>query len=192
MSIGILALQGDFARHEQSIRNAGEQAILVRTSEDLHKSDGLIIPGGESTTLTNLLNKHGLWDEIAAFAIEKPVFGTCAGLIVLAAKVNKNHLRTLGLIDIEVDRNAYGRQVDSFIDNVQIQLSGHMQTVEGVFIRAPKIIHIGASVTPLGWHKQDVVMAESGNILVAAFHPELTNSSIIHNYFLSKIKNVFV
>jgi len=185
--IGILALQGDFEKHRQVIARIGSEPVFVRSKMELDSVAGLIVPGGESTTLTNLMKKHGLWDEIIAFGRQKPIFGTCAGLIVLAKKVVSNHVETLGLIDVTVARNAYGRQVDSFIDDLQLNLNGHPANLEGVFIRAPKIVAFGEGVTPLAWHKEDVVMAESGNIMVATFHPELTDDVRVHEYFLRKV-----
>lgn len=185
--IGILAIQGDFEKHKQAISKLGEEAVLVRTKAELDSCEGLIIPGGESTTLTNLLKKHGLWDEIRVFASARPIFGTCAGLIILAARVNKNHVQTLGLIDITVERNAYGRQVNSFIDDVEININGTEKHFEGVFIRAPRIVELGKGVVPLAHHNQDVVMAEQDNILVATFHPELTDDLLVHRYFVEKV-----
>jgi 5'-phosphate synthase pdxT subunit len=185
--MGILALQGDFEKHRQMLERIGHKAALVRTKAELDLVAGLIIPGGESTTLTNLMKKHELWKEIVAFGKQKPIFGTCAGLIILSKQVTSSYVETLGLIDITVARNAYGRQVDSFIDDLRLTLNGKPETTEGVFIRAPKIVAIGQTVKPLAWHKDDIVMAESGNILVATFHPELTDDARVHEYFLRKV-----
>ncbi len=185
--IGILALQGDFEKHRQVISRIGCESILVRTKAELDSVAGLIIPGGESTTLTNLMKKHGLWEEMLVFGRQRPIFGTCAGLIVLAKHVVNNHVETLELIDLTVARNAYGRQVDSFIDDLRLNLNGHPENLEGVFIRAPKIVSIGEKVTPLAWHKEDWVMVESGNIMVATFHPELTDDTRVHEYFMRKV-----
>ncbi|MBN1558962.1 pyridoxal 5'-phosphate synthase glutaminase subunit PdxT [candidate division KSB1 bacterium] len=192
ITVGILALQGDFAKHAQMIEKLGQRPILIRTAEQLRQCDGLIIPGGESTTLLKLMKKHALWDAVLDFARPKPVFGTCAGCIVVARSILGTKQESLGLIDIDVQRNAYGRQVDSFIDAVDIQLNGTMDKMEGVFIRAPKIKRIGKDVTPLAWHRNDVILAEQGCILVGTFHPELTEDSRVHEYFLRKIKaNLF-
>jgi 5'-phosphate synthase pdxT subunit len=187
MTIGILAVQGDFALHDKMLRQLDVETLLVRTKEMVNACHGLILPGGESTTLTNLLKKHGLWDELSAFAETRPIFGTCAGLIILAKRVVKNNLQPLGLIDISVERNAYGRQIDSFIDDITLHLDKQEQC-EGVFIRAPKIVAIGKSVMPLAWHKQDIVLVESDHILAGTFHPELTDNPKIHQYFIAKIK----
>ena len=185
--IGVLAIQGDFDLHRQMVEHLGHEAVLVRTPEQLAPCQGLIVPGGESTTLTKLLKKHGLWNALTDFAAERPLFGTCAGLIVLARETVSNDIETLGLIDIAVARNAYGRQVDSFIDDVKLDLNHQTSTFEGVFIRAPKIVSLGDGVTPLAWHGGDVVMAENRRVLVATFHPELTDDPRVHQYFIHKV-----
>lgn len=187
MIIGVLAIQGDYARHREMLLAMGEETLLVRTADELAGCDGLIVPGGESTTLTTLLQKHGLWEPLQEFGRRKAIFGTCAGLILLASAARDHHCQTLGLIDLEVQRNAYGRQIDSFIDTVRLELNGQAGTMEGVFIRAPKIIHLGAAVTPLGWHGGDVVAAENTHILVSTFHPELTDDTTLHRYFTAKV-----
>ena len=189
MTVGILALQGDFEKHERMIETLGQKPALVRTRQHLHDCDGLIIPGGESTTLTKLLKKHDMWDAISDFA--KPIYGTCAGCILVANSIAEMDQDSLKLIDIAVQRNAYGRQVDSFIDDITIQLDGTSATVEGVFIRAPKIKSLGKGVTPLAWHKDDVILAEQGAVLVGTFHPELTDDMRVHDYFLRKIETNF-
>ncbi|RMG67039.1 MAG: pyridoxal 5'-phosphate synthase glutaminase subunit PdxT [Calditrichaeota bacterium] len=189
MKIGILALQGDFELHSKALARLSVEVQLVRKPDQLTQCSGLIIPGGESTTFIRLLKAVSLYQAIRDFARERPVFGTCAGLIVLAKRVTNYPLETLGLIDISVERNAYGRQIDSFIDRVRIQLNGTSLETEGVFIRAPKIVELGPGVRPLGWHGEDVVMAEEGHILVATFHPELTEEAAIHRYFVEKARH---
>lgn len=186
--IGILAVQGDFEKHRQIVQSLGHETLLVKTQHELDTSDALIMPGGESTTLTKLFAKHNLEKALVAYAKEKPVFGTCAGLIVLSKKVINHPVQTLGLINVTVARNAYGRQVDSFIDDVDIALGDQQFSFEGVFIRAPKIVGFGDDVEILGKHKDDIVLAESGNILVATFHPELTDDPRIHHYFIDKVE----
>ena len=186
-TIGILAVQGDFEKHQQMILQLGHEAVLAKTKKELFACDGLVIPGGESTTLSKLFRKHDLWHPLKEFARTRAIFGTCAGLIVLATDVENNSIETLGLIDIKVTRNAYGRQVDSFIDDIQIDLKGEKITFEGVFIRAPRIVSIGDGVKPIAWHKTDIVMVEKGKILIATFHPELTNDTRIHRYFIGKV-----
>jgi 5'-phosphate synthase pdxT subunit len=132
-----------------------------------------------------------MWDEVIEFAKSKPIFGTCAGCILVANTIMELDQDSLHLIDITVQRNAYGRQVDSFIDDIKIRLNGAIDSMEGVFIRAPKIHSIGAGVTPLAWHKDDIILAEQGHVLVGTFHPELTNDVRVHHYFLKKIKNTY-
>ncbi|MHB2148611.1 pyridoxal 5'-phosphate synthase glutaminase subunit PdxT [Calditrichota bacterium LG25] len=184
--IGILALQGDFLKHKQAIEQCGHEALYVRDAETLKKCDKLIIPGGESTTMLLLIDKLGLREALVDFGRTKAIMGTCAGLIVLAT--SREHLPSdpLKLIDIKVKRNAYGRQVDSFIDTVRLEFGGKASHFEGVFIRAPKILKLGADIKPLAYHGKDVVMARNQRILVATFHPELTNDSTIHRYFIEK------
>lgn len=187
--IGILAVQGDFEKHREMVQSLGHETLLVKTQEGLFASDALIIPGGESTTLTKLFAKHNLEKALAAYAQEKPVFGTCAGLIVLSKKSVNHSVKTLGLINVTAARNAYGRQVDSFIDDIELNLGDQKFTFEGVFIRAPKIVECGDDVEILGKHKDDIVLAQSGNILVATFHPELTDDPRVHQYFIQKINS---
>ena len=188
-TVGILALQGDFEKHQKVIESLGHRPILVRTREQLELCDGLIIPGGESTTLTKLMKKHNMWDIVSDYAQKKPVYGTCAGCILVADSIDNMQQDSLKLIDIAVQRNAYGRQVDSFIDDIKVQLGGKADTMEGVFIRAPKIASMGSGVTPLAWHQNNVILAEQGNILVGTFHPELTDDRRVHEYFINKMKD---
>jgi len=188
-TVGVLALQGDFALHARMLESMGQHPLLVRTPEQLCRCDGLILPGGESTTLTLLLKKHGLWTGLLDYGSKRPVFGTCAGLIVLAAATTQDGIETLGLIDITVERNAYGRQVDSFIDEVSLEIDSSNGAFEGVFIRAPKIISMGKGVRALARRGGEVVLAEQGRILVAAFHPELTDDFRIHDYFARKLNS---
>jgi 5'-phosphate synthase pdxT subunit len=182
--IGVLALQGDFLKHAQMVEKCGYSVEWVKTKEHLQKSDALIIPGGESTAFLHLIEKNDLRHSLETFAKTKPLFGTCAGLIVLAKKSEKLPFDSLNLIEVEIQRNAYGRQIDSFVDTVYVELSSKEQAFEGVFIRAPKIIKLGEGVKPIGWRQKEVVMAESENILVSSFHPELTDDIRIHQYFL--------
>lgn len=184
--IGILALQGDYDKHRQMLERLGRRTLLVFTRADLAQCDGLIIPGGESTTLINLMKKHNLWEAVREFGRLKPLYGTCAGCIV-TANSGEAEQDSLNLIDVAVQRNAYGRQVDSFIDDLTLQLNGKQEKMEGVFIRAPKIQTVGAGVTPLAWHGGDVVLAKQGHVLVGTFHPELTDDLRIHQYFVEQV-----
>lgn len=182
--VGVLALQGDFDQHEHALRNLKIQPKKVRSSEELKQCDALILPGGESTTFIKLLQKTGLYKAIQKFAKDRPLMGTCAGLITLAAKITSNSMETLGLIDIEVERNAYGRQIDSFIKTVQIPIFQDKPEFEGIFIRAPKILRLGKNVEKLGHLDEQVVMARNRRILVTTFHPELSRDVRIHQYFI--------
>lgn len=183
--IGVLALQGDFALHAKALEKCGVEAVEVRKPSELDEVDGLIIPGGESTTLLKLMDA---WD--FAPALEKfhgrgrPIFGTCAGLIVLAREVESPRQFSLGLIDVTVERNAYGRQRESFEASGVVKLDGSRTTpLEMVFIRAPRIRRVGSGVEVLAEHGGEPVMAKEGRVLVATFHPELTDSTVVHQYF---------
>ncbi|KAA3614170.1 MAG: pyridoxal 5'-phosphate synthase glutaminase subunit PdxT [Calditrichaeota bacterium] len=182
--IGVLALQGDFEKHAIIVQKLGFEARLVKDAKSLKQCERLIIPGGESTTFLKLIDRLNLRDELKTFGKTKPVFGTCAGLIILADKVENDSFDTLGLIDISVSRNAYGRQIDSFCDTVKLGFDKD-NTFEAFFIRAPKILECHGSVKPLAYHNDDIVMAANGNILVASFHPELTDDLRIHDFFLN-------
>lgn len=184
MKTGVLALQGDFEKHARAVQRLGHTCIDVKDADSLHACERLIIPGGESTTMIRLIEKLGLRAELQSFAKEHAVMGTCAGLIILARESDRLPFPALGLIDMQARRNAYGRQINSFIDTIQLELEGEKSEFEGVFIRAPKVISLGDQVQALGWHKQDVVLARQRNILVATFHPELTEDTRIHRYFL--------
>ncbi len=187
MKIGVLAIQGDFYKHIQALNFLGIQAKEVRSAEDLDECEGLILPGGESTTILKLITKTNLFEEIQKFGKKRVILGTCAGAILLADKVANPPMQSLKLINIEISRNAYGRQIDSFIDRVEVSINSKEEFIEGVFIRAPRILKIGKDVKPLGYHKDSIVFAESHNIIISTFHPELTNNFLIHKYFISKI-----
>ena len=187
MKIGILALQGDFYKHAQAVKKLGHTSICLKDKETLFTCDKLIIPGGESTTIIRLIEKLNLRSALMDFAKERALMGTCAGLIVLGNNSAMLPFPSLELIDIEIERNAYGRQIDSFIDMVQLNLSGEKSEFEGVFIRAPKITRLGKNEKPLGYHGKDVVLAANKNILVSTFHPELTEDLRIHDFFISSM-----
>lgn len=190
MRIGVAAIQGDFERHQRVLAKLNIETIPVRNPVQLRDCHALIIPGGESTTLIKLFKANQLFNEIKKFAQKKAIMGTCAGLIVLANKIYNPPLESLQLIDIEVTRNAYGRQVDSFVDNIRLNLYGKEVQFEGVFIRAPKIKSTGQGVEPIGYLQNNVVMAETSHILVSTFHPELTDDPRIHEYFIEKAKGI--
>jgi pyridoxal 5'-phosphate synthase pdxT subunit len=188
--VGVLALQGDFDAHAKAIERAGAEPILVRTAEELQSVDGLVIPGGESTTMLKLLNFMDLKDPLLEFAREKPVFGTCAGAILLAKEVQNPSQESFGMIDLTVERNAYGRQIDSRVANIhpgsEFQARVGEGDVEAVFIRAPIIRRTGPDVRVLAEYEGDPVLVEQGRHLVATFHPELTLDTRVHKLFLSK------
>lgn len=177
LKIGVLALQGNFREHAQVLRSLGADVVEVRKPEELEGLDGLVIPGGESTTITRLMRLYGIDEALRRFA--RPVFGTCAGMIVLA----RDHL---GLIDVRVRRNAYGRQVASF--ETDLGLAGEEEPLRGVFIRAPWIEEAGENVEVLAEHDGHPVLAREGRILVAAFHPELTGDTRVHERFLELVR----
>ena len=185
-NIGILAIQGDFAKHAEMIENIGHNALEIRTREQLWQTEALIIPGGESSTLLKIINRFGLFKEIQEFARTRPIMGTCAGLIILANNADHLDTKSLSLIDIAVSRNAYGRQRDSFVDDISLNLNGRPINFTGIFIRAPKIISQGPDVEVIGMHGDQVVMAVSKNILVCTFHPEMTDDVSVHKYFIDK------
>lgn len=182
--VGVLALQGDYEAHAKAIERAGGKAVEVRTKADLDSVDGLIIPGGESTTMLKLLNEENLFEPLREFGEKKPIFGTCAGVILIAKEVSNPAQASLGLLDVGVERNAYGRQVDSHISKLSAEDLGD---VEAVFIRAPIIRRTGKDVRVLATHRGDPVLVEQGKHMAATFHPELTNDSRVHRRFLEKL-----
>jgi pyridoxal 5'-phosphate synthase pdxT subunit len=181
--IGVLALQGDFEAHRKAIARAGGGAVEVRTAADLDSVDGLILPGGESTTMLKLLHAENLFEPLRDFGRKKPIFGTCAGAILLASRVVNPAQESLGLMDATVERNGYGRQIDSRIAN--IDLDG--KPAEAVFIRAPIFRHVGPAAKVLASYLGHPVLVEQGLHLAATFHPELSASDGIHRRFVEKV-----
>jgi pyridoxal 5'-phosphate synthase pdxT subunit len=177
MRIGVLAVQGNFREHIAMLRRLGADAVEVRKPEQLDNLDGLVIPGGESTTFMRLMRLYGLDEAVRRFA--GPIFGTCAGMIVL----DRAHL---GLVDLAVDRNAYGRQVASF--EADLELDGEQQRLRGVFIRAPRVREVGDDVEVLAEHDGEPVLLRDGRFLVASFHPELTDDTRVHERFLELVR----
>jgi len=175
--IGVLALQGAFREHSQMLQRVGAEVVEVRLPEELEGLDGLVIPGGESTTIMRLARIYGLDEAIQAY--QGAIFGTCAGMIVL----DRDHL---GLADLEVDRNAYGRQVRSF--EAEVELAGEERPLHGVFIRAPRIRDLGDDVEVLGELDGEPVLVRQGRLLLASFHPELTDDQRVHQLFLDLVK----
>ena len=181
--IGVLALQGDFDAHRKAIERAGGEAIEVRTAADLNAVDGLVIPGGESTTMLKLLDIEGLFEPLQRFGKQKPIFGTCAGAILLATEVTHPEQRSLGLLDLTVERNAYGRQIDSRIGNIDLE----GKAAEAVFIRAPVIRRVGPAAKVLATYLDAPVLVEQGRHMAATFHPELSADDRIHRRFVEKV-----
>jgi len=184
VQIGVLALQGDFEAHRRALDRAGAEASEIRTAADLEKVDGLVLPGGESTTMLKLLNEEGMLEPLRAFGRSKPIFGTCAGIILLASEVLNPAQESLGLMDLTIERNGYGRQVDSRI--AQIEVGG--EKTEAVFIRAPVVRRTGSAVKVLATYAETPVLLEQGRHLAATFHPELSAKPEIHEYFVQKVK----
>lgn len=189
--VGVLSLQGAFKEHITRLEECGVSAVEVRFPEQLNSIDGLIIPGGESTTINKLLKKYNFKESLDKFYQgNKPIFGTCAGLILLAKSI-EGEGEGLGYIDIKVQRNAYGRQVDSFEELLDISFNQNENGKEfrSIFIRAPKILSTGKEVVVLARLKGEMVLLRDKNVMVCAFHPELTDDLRIHRYFINMIKN---
>jgi len=184
VKIGVLALQGDFAAHCDALRAAGAVPVEVRTADDLKTVDGLVLPGGESTTMLKLLDVERLFEPLVEFGREKPIFGTCAGAILLAKEVVNPAQRSLGLMDLTVERNAYGRQIDSRISKIEIE----GQPAEAVFIRAPAIRSAGPDVSVLATYQDAPVLAKQGLHMVATFHPELSRKNLVHSRFVEAVR----
>ncbi|MFB3776203.1 MAG: pyridoxal 5'-phosphate synthase glutaminase subunit PdxT [Bryobacteraceae bacterium] len=181
--IGILALQGDFEAHRAALARAGADGFEVRSAEELESAAALVIPGGESTTMLRLLREENLFDTLLAFGRRRPIFGTCAGAILLASRVTHPEQESLGLMDIDVERNGYGRQLDSRVAVLDDVEDGPL---EAVFIRAPIIRRVGPSVRVLARYQGEPVLVEEGLHLAATFHPELARDGRIHRRFVEK------
>jgi pyridoxal 5'-phosphate synthase pdxT subunit len=193
MKIGVLSLQGDFEAHGRALANLGAEVVYVRSAALLSQVQGLIIPGGESTTMLKLLDEEKLFEPLIEFGGSQPIFGTCAGTILMAAEVSGPDQRSMNLLDIAVERNAYGRQVDSSFRPIELSEEFTSKTApgifEGVFIRAPIIRRVGANVRVLGSQNSNPVLIEQGRHLAATFHPELTQDNRIHRVFLDKVRS---
>ena len=184
--IGVLALQGDFEAHQKAIQRAGGEAREVRTASELQNVDALVLPGGESTTMLELIEGEHLFEPLQRFGAERPIFGTCAGTILLASEVVNPAQPSLGLMDMTVERNAYGRQIDSRI--AQLEVEG--EPAEAVFIRAPVIRRVGPEARVLASYAGAPVLVEQARHLAATFHPELSESAEIHRHFVQKVSGL--
>ncbi|MDW7616827.1 pyridoxal 5'-phosphate synthase glutaminase subunit PdxT [Peribacillus simplex] len=187
ITIGVLGLQGAVEEHLNQIKAAGQQAIIVKKPEQLHEIDGLIIPGGESTTMRKLMDRYGFMEPIKTFfEHKKPIFGTCAGMVLAANELNGDEKAYLGLMDISVKRNGFGRQRDSF--EAELSIKGLEEPFKAVFIRAPFADGIGEDVEILAVYEENVVAARQEHVLVSAFHPELTGDDRFMQLFIEMVK----
>ncbi|MCB2230668.1 pyridoxal 5'-phosphate synthase glutaminase subunit PdxT [bacterium] len=184
-TIGVLALQGDYSLHERQIIALGAKVRQVRLPRDLEGIDALIMPGGESTTMDILIDRFGLREPLATFGAIKPIYGTCAGMILLARNIERNQagVKTLGLIDIDVARNDYGRQIYSFEEEIEADFHGEKKRFLGGFIRAPRVTRVGPAVTVLARFQDWPVLVEQNKILAATFHSELESDTTLLEYF---------
>ena len=184
--VGVLALQGDYSKHIQILEMLNLEALEVRYPNDLSLIDGLVIPGGESTTISDLMTRVSFHEAIKIFAKKNPILGTCAGLILMSKNISDDRVIPLGLLDISVDRNAYGRQVDSFTDQIKVSLNDNIHNVSAAFIRAPKINKVGSNVKILSYYNNEPVVVKQGHHLGLTFHPELVKTAFFHNYIFRK------
>lgn len=187
MTIGVLAIQGDYEAHKARLEQLGAVVTLVRKPEQLDAIDAIVIPGGESSTFLNFLVENNFLEKLRDFVRAKPAFGTCAGAILLAKEVENPAQKSLGVLDVRIRRNAYGRQVDSSIHQATTKLAGG--PLEMVFIRAPKIMSTGKGVEVLASEGGDPVLVRQGNIMAATFHPELSSDPRVHQEFLKLVQN---
>ena len=188
MKIGILAIQGDFALHKIALDKLSVESLYVRNIKDLIKSDALILPGGESTTISLLLNKYNLFDSIKDFAKDKSVFGTCAGAILMSCNSNDLRVKNFGFLDVCSHRNAWGSQIDSFSDYISlIDNELFSEQYYATFIRGPKFLNINKDCTVLGHHNSEPVLIRNTKHLISSFHPEINKDLCIYKYFLKMI-----
>ena len=187
--VGILALQGNFYKHRLLLEQIGVESIYVRYASNLNDINGLIIPGGESTTMTKLIDRAGLYDPIISFAEKKPILGTCAGLILMSNSAMDERVNTLKLLDIDVERNSSGRQVDSSIETLKINYNNISKNINATFIRAPKIIRYGSHINVLAYYNEIPCAVKSGLHVGLSFHPELNNVSIFHEIAFDTLIN---
>jgi len=187
--VGVLAIQGDYDRHRHQLGRAGASSVLVRLASDLRDLDALIIPGGESTTMDIMIDRFNLREPLLEFGRSKPVFGTCAGMIMLSTSIENNvsKVRPLELMDIDVDRNGYGRQVYSFEEKIDADLAGEKVRLTATFIRAPRVTRVGSGIEILAKYREDPALVRQGHLLAASFHAELDDDTRLLEYFLEKV-----
>ena len=182
MKIGVLAVQGNYNMHGNILESLGIEPVFVRYPHELDTIEGLVIPGGESTTMTKLMNRIGFFEPLKSFANDYPVLGTCAGLILMSEKVVDTELDSLGLLNVQIERNGYGRQIYSNTINVNFELNNINYTLPASFIRAPKIVSCGKSINVIAMHDKTPIIVENSKHMGISFHPELDNISILHEY----------
>ena len=187
MKVGILAFQGDFALHSKILKRLNVENIFVKSVEDLNSSDALIIPGGESTVISKMINLNNLSNHLKEYSLSKSIFGTCAGAILMSSKINDPIVKPLNIIDIDVCRNSWGRQINSFSQSINLEFSNKRFIAK--FIRAPKFKCIGKSLKVLSYLDDEPILIESKRHLISSFHPELGTDVKIHDYFLKKACN---
>jgi len=187
LNIGVLALQGGFDSHVRLLKSLGVRGQLVRYARELENCDALIIPGGESTTMTRILENQQMWDPVHEFILSKPVFGTCAGSILLGQQIGDPRVRCFSRMNMTADRNAYGRLVDSFTTTIAAPALNEAQ-LPAVFIRAPKFKDIDPAIEVLAHYRDEPVILRQDKLLVTAFHPELSDNASVHSYFLTLIE----
>ncbi len=183
--VGVLAIQGDYAAHAEALREADAEPVEIRLPQQLAGIDGLILPGGESTTILRFLEKNDFFAQLKEFCSSSPVFGTCAGAILLSRAVRNPGQESLGALDAVAERNAYGRQIDSAILTAETELPGG--PLEMVFIRAPRLIELGSGVEVLAKRGNDPVLVREGKVMAATFHPELSVDRRVHKYFVDSV-----
>ena len=182
MKVGVLAVQGNYNMHSDVLENIGIEPVLVRYPCELDAVEGLVIPGGESTTMSKLMKRVGFYIPLQSFANDYPILGTCAGLILMSEKIVDIELDSLGLLDIQIERNGYGRQINSNTINIEFELNSLDYIIPGSFIRAPKIVSYGGSITVLAMRDEEPIIVKNDKHMGIAFHPELDNISILHEY----------
>ena len=194
MNIGVLSVQGSFKKHVEVFESLNINTFNVKYKDDLNNLDALVIPGGESTAITKIINENNLYIPLKNFIFNKPILATCAGMIILSTSISINNkpetrVKSFNVLDIKIDRNGWGRQVHSFIKNITINLLN--KDIDGIFIRAPKISTYGNNIEILASIESSPVMIKMNNIIATTFHPELSNNTVIHEYFINHVNEFY-